>query len=90
MISTSNRFRHRTLGAIILVATLAPLCFSQNQQKIVVAPRPISVVRPSYPKEARKKKIEGPVVLRATVTLDGSSERRQRRQRQPDSRRRRA
>lgn len=39
--------------------------------QIVVAPRPISVVRPSYPKEARKKKIEGPVVLHAIVTLDG-------------------
>jgi TonB family protein len=43
-----------------------------HAQKIVVAPRPISVVRPKYPKEARKKKIEGPVVLRATVTLDGN------------------
>jgi TonB family protein len=72
MISTSNLFRYRTLGAIILLATLAPLCFSQNQQKIVVAPRPISVVTPSYPKEARKKKIEGSVVLHAVVTLDGT------------------
>ncbi len=43
-----------------------------HAQKIVVAPRPISVVRPSYPKEARKKKIEGPVVLHAVVTLDGT------------------
>jgi TonB family protein len=40
--------------------------------KVVVAPRPISVVRPKYPKEARKRKIEGPVVVRATVALDGS------------------
>jgi TonB family protein len=43
-----------------------------HAQKIVVAPRPISVVRPKYPKEARKKKIEGPVVMRATVALDGN------------------
>jgi TonB family protein len=41
-------------------------------QKVVVAPRPISVVRPKYPKEAHKKKIEGQVVLRATVALDGN------------------
>ena len=40
--------------------------------KIVVAPRPISVVTPTYPKQARKKKIEGPVVLHAVVTLDGT------------------
>jgi TonB family protein len=40
--------------------------------KIVVAPRPVSVVRPAYPKGARKKKIEGSVLLRATVALDGS------------------
>jgi len=43
-----------------------------HAQKLVVPPRPISVVHPKYPKEARKKKIEGPVVLRATVTLDGN------------------
>lgn len=43
-----------------------------HAQKIVVAPRPISVLRPKYPKEARKKKIEGAVVLRATVTRDGN------------------
>jgi TonB family protein len=40
--------------------------------KIVVAPRLISVVIPSYPKEARKKRIEGPVVLNAVVALDGT------------------
>jgi TonB family protein len=40
--------------------------------KIVIPPRPISVARPKYSKEARKKKIEGPVVLRATVTVDGN------------------
>ena len=40
--------------------------------KIVVAPRPISVVTPTYPKEARKNKIEGQVVLHAVVTLDGA------------------
>lgn len=43
-----------------------------HAQKLVVAPRPIFVVRPKYPKEARKKKIEGAVVLRATVALDGN------------------
>jgi TonB family protein len=45
---------------------------SAHPPTIVVPPRPISVVRPKYPKEARKKKIEGPVVLRASVTLDGT------------------
>jgi TonB family protein len=40
--------------------------------KIVVAPRPISVVTPNYPKQARKKKIEGQVVLHAVVTFDGN------------------
>jgi TonB family protein len=40
--------------------------------KIVAAPRPISVVPPTYPKEARKNEIEGQVVLHAVVTLDGT------------------
>src|SRR5579863_7214211 len=44
---------------------------SAHAPKIVVPARPISVGRPSYPKEARKKKIEGRVVLHAIVTLDG-------------------
>jgi TonB family protein len=45
---------------------------SARAPKIVVPPRPISIVTPKYPKEAKKKKIEGPVVLGATVTLDGN------------------
>lgn len=45
---------------------------SAHAPKIVVPPRPISVVTPNYPKEARKKKIEGQVVLHAVVTLDGT------------------
>jgi TonB family protein len=72
--------RNRLLGCVLAVA-LCRICLSQDSaptkccahpQKLVVAPRPISVVRPKYPKEARKKKIDGPVVLRATVTLDGN------------------
>jgi TonB family protein len=49
----------------------APL-LSQHPPKVVVAPRPISVVTPTYPKQARKKKIEGTVALHAVVTLDGT------------------
>lgn len=55
-------------ASLVLVAPL----FSQHAPKIVVPPRPISVVTPSYPKEARKKKIEGPVVLHAVVAVDGT------------------
>lgn len=47
---------------------------SAHTPKMVVAPRPISVVTPEYPKEAKKKKIEGPVVLHTVVTLDGTLE----------------
>lgn len=45
---------------------------SAHAPKIVVAPRPISAVPPIYPKQARKKKIEGAVVLHTVVTLDGT------------------
>ena len=38
--------------------------------KIVVAPRPIVVVRPNFPKKGRKKN-NGIVQLRATVTVEG-------------------
>lgn len=41
--------------------------------KIVVAPRPIVIVRPNVPKKARKKK-NGVVQLQATVTVEGTLE----------------
>jgi TonB family protein len=68
-----NPFHRRIIfvGVMLVVAISTP-CLSQQPPKLVVAPRPISVVTLTYPKEARKKKIEGPVVLRSTVTLDGN------------------
>ena len=65
---------HRSIVFVgaMLVVVLATPCLSQHPPKLVVPPRPISVVRPSYPQQARKKKIEGLVVLRATVTLEGN------------------
>ncbi|MGH9775673.1 MAG: energy transducer TonB [Candidatus Acidiferrales bacterium] len=38
----------------------------------VTSARPIYIVKPIYPKEAKKEKIEGDVVLRVTVATDGT------------------
>jgi TonB family protein len=61
--------RRRWVEVLVLALVLTSLAHSEKPW--ISLGEPVQQVRPKYPKEAQKAKVEGPVVVQATIAKDG-------------------